>query len=118
MSHLHTVSEDERDVILENLDEKDSLELDRVDAMLVGNRREDQKQAYVAVEASATAEDNDLKRALKRARLLAKAVNAPALPLVVTRCKPSPSLVKKAEDMGVALSTKHDGLIQEAPWIT
>lgn len=119
MTGLRTISEDERDEILEALDEEDQIELDRVDVMLIGNRRGvDQKQAYIAVEASATAEDHDLERALKRALLLAKAVKAPTLPLVVTRRKPSPSIVKKAEDMGVALSSKHDGLVQEAPWIT
>lgn len=118
MTGLRTISDDERDEILEALEEEDQIELDRVDVMLVGNRRENQKQAYIAVEASATAEDHDLARVLKRARLLAKAVKVPTLPLVVTRRKPSPNIVTKAEDMGVALSSKHDGLIQEAPWIT
>ena len=101
MTGLRTISEDERDEILEALDEEDQIELDRVDVMLVGNRRgADQKQAYVAVEASATAEDHDLERALKRALLLAKAVKAPTLPLVVTRRKPSPSIVKKSRRYG------------------
>ena len=117
MANLHTVSEDVRDGIIEELAENDQMELDRVDAMLVGNRREDQKQAYVAIEASATAETHDLDRALKRARLLAKATHAPTLPLVVSRHKPDSRIVKEAKEMGIALSTKHDGLVLEAPWI-
>ena len=85
--------------------------------MLVGNRQDDGKQAYVAVEASATAENHDLERALKRAQLLAKATHAPALPLVVTRYSPRGIIVNSAKNKGIALSTKYDGLILEGPWI-
>jgi len=117
MVGLRTLSDDERDEILRGLAENDQLELDRVDAMLVGNRQEDGKQAYVAVEASATAENHDLERALKRAQLLAKATHAPALPLVVTRVTPGGLILNRAKGKGIALSTKHDGLVLEGPWI-
>ena len=112
---LRTLSDDERDEILRGLAENDQMELDRVDAMLVGNRQEDGKQAYVAVEASATAENHDLERALKRAQLLAKATHAPALPLVVTRYSPGGLILNRAKNKGIALSTKHDGLVLEGP---
>ena len=117
MTGLRILSEDERDEVLHGLTEDDQLELDRVDAMLVGNRQEDGRQAYVAVEASATAESHDLERALKRAQLLAKATHAPALPLVVTRYSPGGLILARAKNKGIALSTKHDGLVLEAPWI-
>ena len=117
MTGLRTLSDDERDEVLHRLAENDQLELDRVDAMLVGNRMEDGKQAYVAVEASATAESHDLERALKRAQLLAKATHAPALPLVVTRYSPGGLMLNRAKHKGIALSTKHDGLVLEGPWI-
>ena len=117
MVGLRTLSDDERDDVLHGLTESDQLELDRVDAMLVGNRQEDGKQAYVAVEASATAGNHDLERALRRAQLLAKATRAPALPLVVTRYSPGGPILARAKNKGIALSTKHDGLVLEGLWI-
>lgn len=115
---LHLVPEDELDKLLDALSEDEQSELERIDAVLSGSRRPDALQSYVAVEASAKAERHDLERALKRAHLLAKAAHAPALPLVVTRHKPDSRIVSKASAMGVALSTKDDGLVLEAPWIT
>ena len=113
---LHWVPEIELEKLLDTLSEDEQSELDRVDAVLSGTRRLDNQLVYVAVEASATAKSHDLERALKQARLLAKASCTPSLPLVVTRNKSGGRIVDKAKHMGIALSTKHDGLVLEAPW--
>jgi len=117
MKAVRVLSDDEIDEILTSLAEEEQAELDRLDAILVGQRL-DAQQAYVAVEASAKAEQTDLDRALRRAHLLSKATRTLTLPLVVSREAPDERILDRAKTLQVALSTKHDGLILEAPWIT
>ena len=114
MTAVRAVSSDERYDISARLPEEEENELDLLDVILEGTAL-DGERAYVAIEASITADRHDIERSHARALLLAKAAGAKVLPLVICEEEPEASIVALARRHRVALAQKQRGVFVAAP---
>ena len=113
MPAVRAVSSDERYDISACLPEEEENEPDLLDVILEGTTP-DGERAYVAVEASITADRHDIERSHARALLLTKATEAKVLPLVICEEEPEPGIIALAQHHHVALGQKQRGISVKA----
>ncbi len=116
MIAVKALSFDEKYEICEQLGGSEGDDLALVDVLIRGERL-DGSEAYIAVEASATLENDDLSTVIRRAQILSKATKLPVLPLAVCKTAPSKQLLRRAQKLGVAVSRRDYGIVAEAPYI-
>ncbi len=103
---IRLVSDSELAILIEDaLDQKrltddEAEDLKRLDAIVKGKHKLQNYDVYLAVEASSVADEHDLERAQRRAKLLEKATGIPAFPVIAGDVS-AKGIVQLAESRGV-----------------
>jgi predicted nucleic acid-binding Zn-ribbon protein len=106
LRRVRVLSPDTLDRLLEGAEESgrltpaESEDVRATDVLALGRRREDESEAYLAVEVSGLVEVDDVARALRRAELLARATGKAAVPVVAGE-RISPEIDRIARESGV-----------------
>ena len=106
LRRVRVLSPDTLDRLLEDAEESgrltpaESEDVRATDVLALGRRREDETEAYLAVEVSGLVEVDDVVRALRRAELLTRATGKTAVPVVAGERIP-PEIDRIARQSGV-----------------
>ena len=103
---IRLVSDSELAILIEGaldqkrLTEDEAEDLKRLDAIAKGKHKVQNYDVYLAVEASSVADEHDLERAQRRAKLLEKATGIPAFPVIAGDVS-AKGIMQLAESRGV-----------------